>query len=172
MLLVALVAAALVVHARTSSRFVGTSSVPPAADGTHGAGVLPSSTLTPGATDPRVRQANIGSTICVAGYTKTVRPSLPESRQLKADRMAAYHVTGAASYELDHLISLELGGAPRDVRNLWPEPWEQRGRRLAAAGSGAESKDRIENALHAKVCAGAMTLAEAQRRIASDWSKA
>jgi hypothetical protein len=24
-------------------------------------------------------------------------------------------------YEEDHLISLELGGAPRDPKNLWPQ---------------------------------------------------
>ncbi|MBV8598859.1 MAG: hypothetical protein JO017_08565, partial [Actinobacteria bacterium] len=36
--------------------------------------VLASPTLTPGATNPDVTQATIGSTICVRGWTATVRP--------------------------------------------------------------------------------------------------
>src|ERR1700687_1954524 len=36
--------------------------------------ILPDPKCTPGAVDPSVTQDNIDSTICVSGYTKTVRP--------------------------------------------------------------------------------------------------
>lgn len=62
--------------------------------------------------------------------------------------------------EIDHLISLELGGAD-DVRNLWPEKY--------APVPGAHQKDLVENYLHKQVCAGAITLPEAQREISTNW---
>lgn len=62
--------------------------------------------------------------------------------------------------EIDHLVSRELLGAD-DVKNLWVQsysgPWN------------AHMKDRLENRLHAEVCAGRMSLAEAQREIRTDW---
>src|SRR2546426_4112782 len=88
--------------------------------GCHAIGnVLPDPACTPGATDPRVTQENIGSTICVSGYTSTVRPPVSVTNPIKQERMQAYGFTDStANYELDHLISLELGGAPSDVKNL------------------------------------------------------
>ena len=69
--------------------------------------------------------------------------------------MRAYGLSGSPSqYELDHLIPIALGGAPSDVRNLWPEPW-----------SAATVKDRLENRLHSLVCTHRMTLSEAQREV-------
>jgi hypothetical protein len=129
-------------------------------------GVLPDSACTPGAADPAVTQQNIRQTICVSGYTRTVRPPTSYTNPLKIEQMRAYGFTGSPrDYEEDHLIPLELGGAPRDPRNLWPEP-------RASIGGRAESKDQIENALHADVCAGRMLLADAQQRIATNWTTA
>lgn len=133
--------------------------------------VMPKMDLTPGATDPHVTQANIKTTICVPGYTKTVRPRVSITNKIKTQTLAAYGITVAApgDYELDHLISLELGGAPADMKNLWPEPWEARGSKIAKPGTGAETKDKVETWLHRQVCAGKMTLAEAQRQEATNW---
>jgi hypothetical protein len=104
--------------------------------------------LTPGATDPRVTQATIGSTICVSGYTATVRPPTTYTTPLKRQQIAEYGYsdTNLADYEEDHLIALEIGGAPRDPANLWPEPYTA----TAADGTpaGARVKDRFENQLH------------------------
>jgi hypothetical protein len=73
--------------------------------------------------------------------------------------MRAYGMRqGPGAYEYDHLISLELGGAANDSRNLWPEN-----------GASPNLKDKVENALHTRVCNGSMTLANAQRIIALDW---
>ena len=113
-----------------------------------------SPTLTPGALNPDVTQANIHSTICVTGWTATIRPPPEYTGALKLKQMREYGETGPSSaYEEDHLISLELGGAPRDPRNLWPEPRPR-----------ADEVDRIENELNAKVCSGALSLADAQRQ--------
>jgi hypothetical protein len=113
-----------------------------------------SAVLTPGALNPDVTQATIRSTICVHGWTKTVRPPVDYTNELKKKQMREYGETGPTSrYQEDHLISLELGGAPTDPRNLWPEPYPR-----------AAAVDKIENELNAKVCSGAMSLADAQRK--------
>ena len=110
--------------------------------------------LTPGALNPNVTQAQIHATICVRGWTKTVRPPVDYTNALKLKQMREYGETGDPSdFQEDHLISLELGGDPRDPRNLWPEPYPR-----------AAEVDRIENELNAKVCSGALSLAEAQRK--------
>jgi hypothetical protein len=80
---------------------------------------------------------------------------------LKRAVYAAYgiksHVPG--SYEVDHLISLELGGS-NSIANLWPE-----------ISPGYHQTDGIENRLHAAVCAGKVGLRVAQRQIARDWRR-
>jgi hypothetical protein len=129
----------------------------------------PDPALTPGAINPSVTQANIHSTICVSGWTATIRPPSSYTNKLKAQQIAqyGYTATSASLYEEDHLISLQLGGAPTDPRNLWPEPYTiglQSGQ-----ASGARTKDVFETALKKKVCAGTMTLAEAQREIGIHW---
>jgi hypothetical protein len=63
-----------------------------------------------------------------------------------------------SQFELDHLISLEIGGSPRLLSNLWPE-WPH----------SPNKKDAVENRLRAAVCTGAITLADAQNGIAADW---
>jgi hypothetical protein len=143
-----------------------TTSAPATTATCHVRGPLPDPVCTPGATDPRVSQDTITSTVCVAGYTKTVRPPASYTDAIKRDQMRAYGLTGApADYEEDHLISLALGGHPTDPRNLWPQP-------RRSIGGRAEDKDQIEDALHRDLCAGRITLADAQRRIAADWTTA
>jgi hypothetical protein len=108
----------------------------------------------PGVLNPDVTQSTIGSTICVHGWTRTVRPPVEYTNALKARQMRVYGETGSLSdYQEDHLISLELGGHPTDPRNLWPEPYPR-----------ASAVDQIENELNRKVCDGSMSLREAQER--------
>lgn len=128
---------------------------------------LPDPSCQPGAINPDVTQDTVGSTICVAGWTRTVRPPVSYTSALKVRQIAEYGYldTIPAHYEEDHLIPLELGGAPRDPRNLWPEP------RYDAGGATASDKDQVENALKQKVCAGTMTLAAARTITAEDWRR-
>lgn len=115
--------------------------------------------LPPGAFNPDVTQATIGSTICVRGWTATIRPPPAYTGRLKREQMAARGLPGtAADYEEDHFIPLELGGAPRDPDNLWPQP--RRG------PDAADGKDAAELRLKRDVCAGRLSLDEARRQIA------
>lgn len=121
--------------------------------------VLPDPKCTPGAIDPAVTQDNIDSTICVSGYTKTVRPPVSVTEPQKLESMKAYGFDDSPSnYEFDHLIPLELGGAPDDPKNLWPQPH-----------SSSFTKDGLENYLHNQVCSGDMKLEDAQKAIATNW---
>jgi hypothetical protein len=119
--------------------------------------VLANPALTPGATNTNVTQATIRSTICVHGWTATVRPPTSYTSSLKRRQLRDFGLPGPSSgYQEDHLISLELGGDPTDPRNLWPEPYPRAG-----------DVDRIENELNAKVCSGGLALAAAQREEAA-----
>jgi hypothetical protein len=116
---------------------------------------LPTPSLTPG----QVSTIDAHK-ICRKGYAKTQRHT-PQS--VKSERYRAYGVAHhkPGDYEIDHLVSLELGGA--DVaRNLWPQSYK-------TAPWNAHVKDRLENYLHREVCAGRLPLATAQREIAQDW---
>jgi hypothetical protein len=112
---------------------------------------------------PGARFAVSAATICRSGYASSVR-SVSESR--KAQVYAEYAITHRTSgqYEIDHLISLELGGS-NAVTNLWPEPNDHPHGYL-------NSKDILENRLHALVCAGRVALARAQALIATNWVSA
>lgn len=117
----------------------------------------PDPARTPGVTRPLTVQ-----TICATKWGKDAR-AVTEAmkRQVAATyglpRASIVGFTKGPCCEFDHLISRELGGAD-DVRNLWPQPW-----------IAAKQKDRLENKLHALVCAGSLSLADAQHQIATDW---
>jgi hypothetical protein len=116
--------------------------------------VLADAIRTPGVVNPDVTQANIATTICHSGWTRTIRPPVEYTNALKLRQMRAYGEIGSPSgYQEDHLVSLELGGHPTDPRNLWPEPYPR-----------ASEVDRIENELNAKVCGGSLSLADAQEQ--------
>jgi hypothetical protein len=124
-------------------------------------GKLPDPDCTPGSIDPAVTQADIGTTICRAGYTTTVRPPESQTEHFKfGEAYPAYGLPESTRTELDHLVSLELGGS-NAAANLWPE-----------APPTPNPKDEVENALHRAVCDGDVTLAAAQRAIAQDWMTA
>jgi len=110
--------------------------------------------LTPGVLNPDVTQATIRGTICRQGWTRTVRPPVGYTNELKRRGLRQYGLRGPpTAYQEDHLISLELGGHPTDPRNLWPEPYPR-----------ASEVDSIENDLNAKVCASELSLDDAQRK--------
>ena len=125
----------------------------------------PNPRLTPGALNPDVNQANIRSTICVRGYTRSIRPPEAYTERLKRASIRAYGYTDhrLRDYEFDHLVSLELAGSPDSPANLWPEPHHVMG------GWGSYAKDRLENKMHHLVCSGRLPLAQAQYEIAHDW---
>ncbi|MCL4369248.1 MAG: hypothetical protein M1337_08835 [Actinobacteria bacterium] len=118
-------------------------------------GPLPDSACSPGA----IFATATKDQICQPGYSRDVR-DVPESEknQVYAEYGIRSHSTG--EYEVDHLVSLGLGGS-NDIANLWPEAAEPR--------PGYHEKDKVENYLHAEACSGAVPLATAQQEIATNW---
>ena len=118
-------------------------------------GGLQDSACTPGAIFPTATKDKI----CVSGYASSVR-NVPESEKnaVYAEYGITSHYTG--QYEVDHLVSLELGGS-NDISNLWPE--------AASPKPGFHEKDKVENYLHDQVCSGAISLQQAQIEIATNW---
>jgi len=114
---------------------------------------FPRHALTPG-----VALAVSRARVCTLGYATSVRDV---SDAEKAAVYGRYGITWVPyQHEVDHLISLELGGS-NAIRNLWPEPY--------AGRWGAHTKDVLENRLHELVCDGHLSLASAQRQEAGDW---
>jgi hypothetical protein len=116
---------------------------------------LQDKTCTPGAIFPNATKAQI----CTSGYSSSVR-NVPysEKQQVYAEYGIFHHSSG--QYEVDHLISLELGGS-NDISNLWPE--------AAYPKPGFHQKDSVENYLHDQMCSGAISLKDAQNEIATNW---
>jgi hypothetical protein len=118
-------------------------------------GALQDSACTPGA----IIATATKDQICQSGYAKNVRNVTDaEKNDVYAEYNIRSHPTGA--YEVDHLISLELGGS-NEIANLWPEAAEPR--------PGFHEKDQVENYLHDQVCAGKVPLQQAQEQIATNW---
>ena len=117
--------------------------------------ILPNSVMTPGDINPN----STLDKVCSVGYTKTVR----HVSQSKKDHVyELYGITKVSGqYEVDHLISLELGGS-NSMRNLWPQSY-------FTETWNARVKDGLEHALNRMVCDGKISLEEAQRAIATDW---
>jgi len=128
---------------------------------------LPNIKLTPGAINPAVNQKNIRSTICVSGWTATVRPPVSYTNQLKYSQLhSGYNLNGdlnMKNYEEDHIVPLEVGGHPSSPLNLFPEP-----RNIKFS---AYLKDQLENRMHQLVCAGQITLKVGQAVFLTNWEK-
>ena len=118
-------------------------------------GPLQDTACTPGDIFPSATK----STICVPGYAGSVRDV---STSVKNKVYAEYGIVkrSPGQYEVDHLVSLQLGGS-NDISNLWPE--------AASPTPGFHEKDRIENYLHDQVCNGSISLIQAQVEIATNW---
>ena len=116
---------------------------------------LPDSACTPSAIFPDATKEKI----CVPGYARSVR-DVPQSLKNKVynEYGITQHVAG--QYEVDHLVSLQLGGS-NDIANLWPE--------AASPKPGFHEKDSVENYSHDQICSGAISLKEAQIEIATNW---
>jgi Putative zinc-finger len=114
---------------------------------------VPSQTLTPGA----VRNVAMAE-VCSANVPAAVVPAALQRRVFEE-----YGIRNASSaaYEVDYLITPELGGAA-DIRNLWPEPY-------STTVWNAHVKDQLEDRLHQLVCNGQLDLATAQRDISTNW---
>jgi hypothetical protein len=129
---------------------------PPAARYRHdGRALLPDAHYTPGAVIK-------GENPCAPGFRTSKIRNVPQS-----EKRAVYAEYGAVEKkgvccEVDHLISLELGGS-NSIKNLWPQPYLPK--------PGAHEKDLVEDELHSEVCRGVIPLDQAQSEISTDWYK-
>ena len=117
--------------------------------------IRPSSQMTPGAVLEVTPQD-----FCTPGYSKKVR-NVPSSVKRKVYESYGITRRSKGEYEVDHLISLQLGGS-NSIKNLWPQsykthPWN------------AGVKDKLENELHRRICSEGMDAATAQHEISTDW---
>lgn len=115
-------------------------------------GLLPDPACTPGA---------IATTDLPVVCRTSTRGRRHVSRDVRRHVFVAYGLSPdqpQGAYEIDHLIPLELGGS-NTLANLWPQP-----------APAFHDKDRAEDTLHNRVCSGKMTLDEAQRMMATDWT--
>jgi hypothetical protein len=103
----------------------------------------------PGAYNHHVTQQTLNRTVCVPGWSARVRP--PESYTSKVKRRLL-HGRPAPAFQLDHLVSLSLGGAPYSLKNLWLEPIGQ-----------ARAADVHEGIWHRQLCAGTLSLRQARK---------
>jgi hypothetical protein len=124
--------------------------------GCHVHGGLPDPGCTPGVVFVHATRRDI----CAPGYSSRVR-NVGQAQKDAVYAMYGFevHLDGADG-EIDHLVPLELGGTNARA-NLFPES--------ASPYPGSHEKDQLENALHEKVCSGALSLRRAQREIARDW---
>lgn len=129
--------------------------------------------LVSGAIDYEV-SAHPEQTICNSNWsTKSTRPPVSYTNFIKVEALANYNRKFGTSYkmadgELDHLVSIELGGSPTSTDNLWFEPYITQ---VGGTQVGAHEKDKVENFLHSYVCAGNTSLSQAQQSIVKDWYK-
>jgi len=117
---------------------------------------MPNSRLTPGGIFAGVTAA----AVCTSGWASSHRNVTYEQYVEVYGEYGIRYPEPSGTYELDHLIPLELGGDNANA-NLWPEP--------AYPEPGFHQKDDLENTLHNLVCAGALSLGVAQHDIASNW---
>jgi hypothetical protein len=132
--------------------------------------ILPDPKLTPGKADVALTESVLCDTNFHTASVRNVTSATAKKAyaNYKVKNHTGYCNITAEGCELDHLISLQLGGT-NDVENLWPQSYAE------IPGQGhwdAHLKDKVETRLHAMVCSGKISLPQAQREIATDWIKA
>ncbi len=110
--------------------------------------------MTPG------KVASVGVDSLCVGSLPARSPIPPATRAVVLRQYQMEHVA-AHEYELDYLVTPELGGVA-DPQNLWPE-------RYVSGVWNARVKDDLERLLPQLVCQGTIDLVTAQHDMADDW---
>jgi hypothetical protein len=153
--------------------------------------MYPNPTLTPGAINPEITQSNIAQTICHKGWKTGTERDKTTSEAQKEKTYKSYNITPPPhdtgqdqECELDHLISLENGGAD-SIENIWPQcgPDWPTGPRVPLEQRYFKMKDAVENYVHNGICLNVpdakfsegpkppspLTLAQGQAILKGDW---
>ena len=104
--------------------------------------------LTPGALNPAATQAALATTVCKPGWASSVRPPAAYTAALKLVQIVEYGYAdrNPSDYQEDHLVPLELGGAPRDKRNCLAGAEHRHARRRHDGRQQAEGRARGRHA--------------------------
>lgn len=113
--------------------------------------------------DTRVTQESVTDTICRPGYADTVAPPFDQTMALKDRMLAARGIDtdDGVGYALDRHVPIVLGGSPDAAANFDLIPW--------GGHAGERRKSLLTVRLKRCVCAGRMTLAQAQAAITGNW---
>jgi hypothetical protein len=134
-----------------------------------GSSIVPPDYVT-GPSNSAVTQENLSQTVCSTQkdangktWVHDQRPSTSYTDRIKKQLLDKYY-PGAdpLAYELDHDVSIEAGGDPRDPANLWLEPWHMV---VGGVDLGAKTKDVVENRVHKELCTGNLTLVQARAKL-------
>jgi len=131
---------------------------------------LPDPACTPGAINPTVTTEVLQDpnfrTMCIRSQA-TSEAQKASTYQWYGTPHPTQNTGANQTCELDHLISLELGGADT-LDNIWPQCGPDG---VALSERYFKRKDGVENYLAKQVREGKMTLGDAQRGIAEDWTQ-
>jgi len=125
---------------------------------------LPDREITPGMVDPKITLEVLKS----KGWSTSQVRNVTNAEKIEVKEKYNLDPTHHGPLEIDHLISLELGGS-NDIKNLWPELYDIN---VNGYNLGAHVKDHLENKLHSMVIKGQISLEQAQKEISEDWTKA
>jgi hypothetical protein len=125
-------------------------------------GALPDRRCSPGAYSSKLTKTVICASTFHTGSIRSVPDAEKHQVEIEYGLQAKPY---GSTLEIDHIVSLELGGA-NDIANLYPEEAT-----FANHTPGYHVKDKLENAAHKAVCAGTLSLHSAQQQIASNWEK-
>jgi hypothetical protein len=131
---------------------------------------MPDPSCSPGAVNPTLTVAVLTAkgftTDCVRDRATSANKKEITYKWYKVPKPA--HNTGQGQVcELDHIISLELGGADT-LENIWPQCGPSR---AVLNSRFFKQKDMVENFLADEVATMRIDLADAQRGIAQDWTQ-
>ena len=137
---------------------------------TKGKFVFPDPSCTPGAVNPHLTDAILQDPEFGTGCERDKATSATEKKQTYGWYDITKPTNNAEPHmicELDHLISIELGGADT-LDNIWPQCGPK-----GAKGENRlfKQKDQVENWLAQMIRDGTMSKKEAQQGIADDWTQ-
>jgi hypothetical protein len=114
-------------------------------------------------TNPEVTQETVQQTICVRGYTRTIRPPVAYTNRVKQHlmRQEGLPLELIGDKILDHKIALENGGSPAALANF-----------ILQDRDDSFAKDHVEDCLRVAICSGRVSLREAQQAVWRDWRTA
>lgn len=119
--------------------------------------IFPINAFAFGSLSKSVTQGNIDKTVCVPGYSASIRPDVTITNKIKLKMIDNKKIPRSeiSKYQLDHIVPLSVGGAPLDINNFQLQPY-------FGEINNAKAKDAVEHKIHSDLCKGKISLVNAQ----------